>query len=172
MPTASSTSRPRTRPPASKKIVIKTQRSQRGGDQAHGARRRGARGRQEIPRARGLRNKDDGLIHTVEKSLRGLATRLAGRERPVESAVSDLRTALRGEDKGPSTRRPRHWPRLPPGSPSARRGRKRRRRRPRCRAGASSTAGGDNVDAGELQGTRRTVSATEAEIKRPSGAWR
>jgi molecular chaperone DnaK len=48
-----------------------------------------------------VRNKADGLIHTVEKTLQGLGDKVDGAERArVESAVSDLRTALKGEDKG------------------------------------------------------------------------
>jgi len=47
------------------------------------------------------RNKADGLIHAVEKSLQSLGDKVDGAERArVESAVSDLRTALKGEDKG------------------------------------------------------------------------
>src|ERR1700723_842068 len=47
------------------------------------------------------RNKADGLIHSVEKSLQGLGDKVDGAERArVESAVSDLRTALKGDDKG------------------------------------------------------------------------
>ncbi len=47
------------------------------------------------------RNKADGLIHAVEKSLQTLGDKVDGAERAkVESAVSDLRTALKGEDKG------------------------------------------------------------------------
>jgi molecular chaperone DnaK len=47
------------------------------------------------------RNKADGLIHAVEKSLASLGDKVDGAERArVESAVSDLRTALKGEDKG------------------------------------------------------------------------
>jgi molecular chaperone DnaK len=46
------------------------------------------------------RNKADGLIHAVEKSLQSLGDKIDGAERAkVESAVSDLRTALKGEDK-------------------------------------------------------------------------
>src|SRR5450755_766299 len=48
-----------------------------------------------------VRNKADGLIHTVEKTLQGLGNKVEGAERAkVESAVSDLRTALKGDDKG------------------------------------------------------------------------
>ena len=47
------------------------------------------------------RNKADGLIHAVEKSLQSLGDKAEGAERAtIESAVSDLRTALKGEDKG------------------------------------------------------------------------
>jgi molecular chaperone DnaK len=47
------------------------------------------------------RNKADGLIHAVEKALQGLGDKVDGAERAkVESAVSDLRTALKSEDKG------------------------------------------------------------------------
>jgi molecular chaperone DnaK len=47
------------------------------------------------------RNKADGLIHSVEKSLQGLGDKVDPAERAkVESAMSDLRTALRGEDRG------------------------------------------------------------------------
>ena len=46
------------------------------------------------------RNKADGLIHAVEKSLRNLGDKVeAGERAKVESAVSDLRTALKGDDR-------------------------------------------------------------------------
>ena len=46
------------------------------------------------------RNKADGLIHGVEKSLRNLGDKVDAAERAkVESAVSDLRTALKGDDR-------------------------------------------------------------------------
>jgi molecular chaperone DnaK len=46
------------------------------------------------------RNKADGLIHAVEKSLKDLGDKVSGEERAkVESAVSDLRSALKGDDK-------------------------------------------------------------------------
>jgi molecular chaperone DnaK len=46
------------------------------------------------------RNKADGLIHAVEKSLKDLGDKVAGEERArVESAVSDLRSALKSDDK-------------------------------------------------------------------------
>jgi len=47
------------------------------------------------------RNKADSLIHAVEKSLKELGDKVDGAERArVESAVSDLRTALKGDDRG------------------------------------------------------------------------
>src|SRR6202030_503753 len=47
------------------------------------------------------RHKSEALIHAVEKSLQGLGDKVDGAERAkVESALSDLRTALKGEDKG------------------------------------------------------------------------
>jgi molecular chaperone DnaK len=47
------------------------------------------------------RNKADGLIHAVEKSLKDLGDKVEAAERArVESAVSDLRTALKGDDRG------------------------------------------------------------------------
>ena len=47
------------------------------------------------------RNKADALIHAVEKSLKDLGDKVdAGERAKVESAVSDLRTALKGDDKG------------------------------------------------------------------------
>ncbi|HUO18974.1 MAG TPA: molecular chaperone DnaK [Steroidobacteraceae bacterium] len=47
------------------------------------------------------RNKADGLIHAVEKSLQSLGDKVDGAERAkVESAVSDLRTVLKGDDRG------------------------------------------------------------------------
>ena len=47
------------------------------------------------------RNKADGLIHAVEKSLKDLGDKVDSAERArVESAVSDLRTALKGDDRG------------------------------------------------------------------------
>jgi molecular chaperone DnaK len=46
------------------------------------------------------RNKADALIHAVEKSLQSLGDKVDASERAkVESAVSDLRTALKGEDR-------------------------------------------------------------------------
>jgi molecular chaperone DnaK len=46
------------------------------------------------------RNKADGLIHAVEKSLTSLGDKVDGAERAkVESAVSDLRNALKGDDR-------------------------------------------------------------------------
>jgi molecular chaperone DnaK len=46
------------------------------------------------------RNKADGLIHAVEKALRDLGDKVdAGERARVESAVSDLRTALKGDDR-------------------------------------------------------------------------
>ncbi len=47
------------------------------------------------------RNKADALIHAVEKSLKDLGDKVDSAERAkVESAISDLRTALKGDDKG------------------------------------------------------------------------
>ncbi len=47
-----------------------------------------------------VRNKADGLIHAVEKSLKDLGDKVSGAERArAESAVSDLRTALKSDDK-------------------------------------------------------------------------
>jgi molecular chaperone DnaK len=47
------------------------------------------------------RNKADGLIHAVEKALTSLADKVDSAERArVESAVSDLRSALKGDDRG------------------------------------------------------------------------
>ncbi|HET9391829.1 MAG TPA: Hsp70 family protein, partial [Steroidobacteraceae bacterium] len=46
------------------------------------------------------RNKADGMIHAVEKSLKDLGDKVDAAERGrVESAVSDLRTALKGDDR-------------------------------------------------------------------------
>ncbi|MBX5460188.1 MAG: molecular chaperone DnaK [Steroidobacteraceae bacterium] len=48
-----------------------------------------------------VRNKADSLIHSVEKSLKELGDKVDGAERGrVESAISDLRTALKSDDKG------------------------------------------------------------------------
>jgi molecular chaperone DnaK len=47
------------------------------------------------------RNKADGLIHAVEKSLQSLGDKVdAGERAGVESAVADLRTALKGDERG------------------------------------------------------------------------
>ena len=47
------------------------------------------------------RNKADALIHAVEKSLKDLGDKVDSAERArVESAISDLRSALKGDDKG------------------------------------------------------------------------
>jgi molecular chaperone DnaK len=46
------------------------------------------------------RNKADGLIHAVEKALKDLGEKVSGEERAkAESALSDLRTALKTDDK-------------------------------------------------------------------------
>ena len=46
------------------------------------------------------RNQADGLVHAAEKSLKELGDKVSGEERAaVESALSDLRTALKGDDK-------------------------------------------------------------------------
>jgi len=48
-----------------------------------------------------VRNKADGLIHAVEKSVKDLGDKVdAGERAKVESAISDLRTALKSDDKG------------------------------------------------------------------------
>jgi molecular chaperone DnaK len=47
------------------------------------------------------RNKADGLIHSVEKTVKDLGDKVDASERAkVESAISDLRTALKNDDKG------------------------------------------------------------------------
>jgi molecular chaperone DnaK len=47
------------------------------------------------------RNKADGMIHAVEKSLKDLGDKVDPAERGrAEGAISDLRTALKGDDKG------------------------------------------------------------------------
>ncbi len=46
------------------------------------------------------RNKADGMIHAVERSLKDLGEKVDAAERgKVESAISDLRTALKGDDR-------------------------------------------------------------------------
>jgi molecular chaperone DnaK len=46
------------------------------------------------------RNKADALIHAVEKTLQSLGDKVSASERgTVESAVSDLRTVLKGDDR-------------------------------------------------------------------------
>src|SRR5579883_1970478 len=46
------------------------------------------------------RNKADGMIHAVERSLKDLGNKVEAAERAkVESAISDLRTALKGDDR-------------------------------------------------------------------------
>jgi molecular chaperone DnaK len=46
------------------------------------------------------RNRGEQLVHSVEKSLKDLGDKVDGAERAkVESAISDLRTALKGDDK-------------------------------------------------------------------------
>src|SRR3954462_12887783 len=47
------------------------------------------------------RNRGEQLVHAVEKSLKDLGEKVDGAERAkVESAISDVRTALKGDDKG------------------------------------------------------------------------
>jgi molecular chaperone DnaK len=47
-----------------------------------------------------VRNKADSMIHTVEKTVKDLGDKVDGGERAkVESAISDLRTALKSDDK-------------------------------------------------------------------------
>jgi molecular chaperone DnaK len=46
------------------------------------------------------RNKADAMVHSVEKTLKDLGEKVGGEDRAkVESALSDLRTALKGDDK-------------------------------------------------------------------------
>ena len=46
------------------------------------------------------RNKADGLVHSAEKALKELGEKVSSEDRSkVESAISDLRTALKGEDR-------------------------------------------------------------------------
>jgi molecular chaperone DnaK len=46
------------------------------------------------------RNKADGLVHSVEKTLKDLGDKVDGAERGrIESAISDVRTALKSDDK-------------------------------------------------------------------------
>src|SRR6185312_7917739 len=46
-------------------------------------------------------NKADGLVHSVEKTLKDLGDKVDGAERGrIESAMSDVRTALKSDDKG------------------------------------------------------------------------
>src|ERR1700748_1999026 len=48
-----------------------------------------------------VRNKADGLTHSVEKTVKDLGDKVdAGERAKVESAISDLRTALKSDDKG------------------------------------------------------------------------
>jgi molecular chaperone DnaK len=48
-----------------------------------------------------VRNKADGLTHSVEKTLKDLGDKVdAGERAKVESAISDLRSALKSDDKG------------------------------------------------------------------------
>ena len=47
-----------------------------------------------------VRNKADGLVHAVEKSLKDLGEKVSGEERAkVEAALSDVKTALKGDEK-------------------------------------------------------------------------
>jgi molecular chaperone DnaK len=47
------------------------------------------------------RNKADGMVHSVEKTLKDLGDKVDAAERGrIESALSDVRTALKGDDKG------------------------------------------------------------------------
>ncbi len=46
------------------------------------------------------RNHADGLVHATEKSLQELGDKVGGEDRAkIESAMSDLRTAMKGDDK-------------------------------------------------------------------------
>jgi molecular chaperone DnaK len=46
------------------------------------------------------RNKADGLVHSVEKSLKDLGDKVSGEDRAkAESAIADLRSALKGDDR-------------------------------------------------------------------------
>jgi molecular chaperone DnaK len=48
-----------------------------------------------------VRNKADGLVHSVEKTLKDLGDKVDAAERGrIESALSDVRTALKSDDKG------------------------------------------------------------------------
>jgi molecular chaperone DnaK len=57
------------------------------------------------------RNQAEALIHSSEKSLQDLGEKVQPQERAsIESAISDLKDAVKSDDKGASTPRRAHWP--------------------------------------------------------------
>ncbi len=104
------------------------------------------------------------LIHTVEKTLQGLGDKVDGAERAkVESAVSDLRTALKGEDKGAIEKKSEALAQASAGI--AQRAAQAARRR--AGAGPEAGAGGAGAGAGAAPGGEDVVDAEFEEVKDP-----
>jgi molecular chaperone DnaK len=108
-----------------------------------------------------VRNKADGLIHTVEKTLQGLGDKVDGAERAkVESAVSDLRGALKGEDRGQIEKKSEALAQASSGIAQ-------RAAQAEGGAGAGPEASAGSAGAGAAPGGENVVDAEFEEVKDP-----
>ena len=96
------------------------------------------------------RNRADQLVHATEKALKDLGDKVDGAERAkVESALSDLRGVLKGDDRPPSTRRARRLSCRPQRGTAA---------------GCSARSGGPGADSGGSDGDGRRPAVQEPTI--------
>ena len=124
------------------------------------------------------RNRADALVHATEKSLQDLGDKVAAGERAaVESALSDLRTALKGDDKDVIERKTEALAKAASGLMAAAqagctgRGRRRRSAGARCRRrrGTERRRRGCRVRRSQRQGARQRLRRSARAI---NSAWR
>ena len=125
------------------------------------------------------RNQADGLVHATEKSLRELGDKVSGEERAkIESALADLKEAIKGDDKTAIDTKLKALARRRPAWRSAC---TRPSRRPAARAGTAvarrGRAGGDdNVVDAEFEEVKddkqRALDAVNERSRAASTNWR
>ncbi|MEY2852981.1 MAG: molecular chaperone DnaK, partial [Pseudomonadota bacterium] len=106
------------------------------------------------------RNRADALVHSTDKTLQELGDKVGGEERAgVESAMSDLRTALKGEDREAIDRKAEQLAKASAGLVER-----------AAQAGAAGAAGGAQAAAGGSAKDDNVVDAEFEEVKdKPSG---
>ncbi|HTQ35861.1 MAG TPA: molecular chaperone DnaK [Steroidobacteraceae bacterium] len=99
------------------------------------------------------RNRADGLVHATDKTLAELGGKVSGSDRvAVEAALSDLKTALKGDDKEAIDRKAEALAKASQGLAAA--------QQPAGAAGAESAAGGP-----QSSGTQRDDNVVDAEFE-------